>query len=185
MMKLYLSKDGVVRVPTAEEKSHYGMAKTILGGEWRGNTEDAYASMWQAGWVRVVETATKVNGEQYLNGKPVPFKKLTPKQKKWFEAQCHPGGRLLIWNDQKFANTRSHELSMKPKRLTDAQKKASDAFNRDIDNTSPELMDALYAANSTKPTKQAEAAHCKSLIEHAKKGGVTLRLHEDGGICLA
>lgn len=81
MMKIYLSKDGVVRVPTAEEKSHYGMAKTILGGEWRGNTEDAYASMWQAGWVRVVETATKVNGEQYLNGKPVPFKQLPPEQR--------------------------------------------------------------------------------------------------------
>ena len=177
MMKIYLSKDGVVRVPTAEEKSHYGMAKTILGGEWRGNTEDAYASMWQAGWVRVVETATKVNGEQYLKGKPVPFKKLTPQQQKWFQAQCHSEEKQLIWNDQKFAITRSQELPVRTKRLTEAQKKGI-AFNRAIDTTPPELLDALCEEchrPTGKPPLITEAAYRKKLNARAKELGLCVR----------
>ena len=108
MTRIYLSKDGKVRSPTAAENSHYGMARSILGPDWKGDTEDAYIAMWNLGWVRVVELDQSVFGERYVNGQPVLWAELTPAQVGWFEDQA-THGKKLVWNDAVFESTRENK----------------------------------------------------------------------------
>lgn len=104
MQRIYLSPAGEVRLPTPEERSHYGVARTVLGPDWQGNAEDAYAAMWQAGWVRVVDYGDRVFAERYLNGRPVPLAELTRPQRAWLE-DLVLAGKPLFWNDQLFSLT--------------------------------------------------------------------------------
>ncbi len=53
MSRLYLNQDGSVRTPGPGEHGHLDMGRTILGPDWRGDVEETYAAMWNAGWVRV------------------------------------------------------------------------------------------------------------------------------------
>lgn len=106
MRRKYLARDGTVRTPTAAEHSHPGMARTILGPDWHGNNDDTYAAVWQAGWVRVVETGTEVHGEKYLDGCPVPFDALPAEQQSWFGGKVHAEGKRFIWNSREFEGTR-------------------------------------------------------------------------------
>ena len=106
MKRIYLASDGTVRTPTAAEHSHPGMARTILGPDWHGNNDDTYTAIWQAGWVRVVETDTEVHGEKYLDRCPVPFDALPAEQQVWFGEKTGVEGKLFIWNSEEFAGTR-------------------------------------------------------------------------------
>ena len=106
MKRIYLASDGTVRTASNKEFTHDRMAMDILGKGWTGYPEAAYAAMWQAGWVRVVDTPLKLYGDKFLNGKPVPFSKLTAEQRGWFEAKRSSKGKLLIWNDHEFGSTR-------------------------------------------------------------------------------
>ena len=96
-MKIYLSHDGVARVATACENSHYGMAKAIL--KIPGDSEDMYAEMWRQGWVRVVELDDRVDAEKYLNGTPVRFEDLPRAQIEWLEDRALQG-KTLCWNSK-------------------------------------------------------------------------------------
>ena len=42
-MRKYLRPDGTERLPTVQENSHYGMARTELGAGWNGDAEDGCA----------------------------------------------------------------------------------------------------------------------------------------------
>jgi len=84
-MKLYLKPDGSVRAPAPGEYGHLDMARTTLGPDWRGDSEDTYAAMWNAGWVRVVNSTNTLVAEQWVNGQPVAFADLPPVQREWLE----------------------------------------------------------------------------------------------------
>jgi hypothetical protein len=73
MRRIYLSAAGQAKLPQPGENSHYGMARTELGQDWRGSADDAYAEMWNRGWVRVVDYGDKVYAERYADGRPVKF----------------------------------------------------------------------------------------------------------------
>ncbi len=106
-MRIWLGKDGEVRVPTPAEFSHYGVAKTVLGPSWSGDTDDAYIDMWRAGWVRVrTDNHDKtVYGEKYMDGKRVPFADLSRPQRQWFEDRILEGD-TLNWNSVVFEASR-------------------------------------------------------------------------------
>ena len=106
MKRIYLASDGTVRTASNKEFTHYRMAMDILGKGWTGDPEAACVAMWQAGWVRVVDTPGKLYGEKFLNGKPVPFSKLTAEQRGWFAGKRSSKGKLFIWNDHEFGNRR-------------------------------------------------------------------------------
>lgn len=92
-------------MPTIDERSHYGMAKTILGPSWVGDTEDAYITMWLLGWVRVAEYDDTVYAEKYINGEPVKWIDLPRAQREWLEDRKLEG-KQVMWNDAVFESTR-------------------------------------------------------------------------------
>jgi hypothetical protein len=104
MKRIYLSPTGEVRLPTPEEKSHYGVALTVLGPDWKGDAEAAYAEMWKRGWVRAVDYGDKVYAERYLLGSPVRLAELLPCQRAWIEGLAL-SGKSLFWNDKLFSLT--------------------------------------------------------------------------------
>ena len=106
MKRIYLASDGTVRTPVNKEFTHYRMAQDFLGKGWSGDPGAAYAAMGQAGWVRVVDTPGKLYGEKFLNGKLVPFSKLTAEQRGWFAGKRSAKGKLFIWNDHEFGSRR-------------------------------------------------------------------------------
>lgn len=93
-------------MPAPGEDNHIDIARAVLGAGWAGDIFATYEAMWNAGWVRVVETPDKLYGEKLLNRRQVPFSELTPAQQVWFEEKARSEGKLLIWNDREFANTR-------------------------------------------------------------------------------
>lgn len=108
MRRIYLDKNGKERLPTLEEKSHYGMALTILRGidpQWTGDTEDAYAAMWKLGWIRIVDYGEKLYAEQYRGGNPVDWRQLPRAQREWLEDQKLLG-KEVRWNDALFESSR-------------------------------------------------------------------------------
>lgn len=94
-----------------DERSHYGMAKNVLGPAWRGDADDAYADMWHAGWARVRIESDEVYGELYINGRKVPFENLSKAQRGWFRDQAL-GGLRVQWNDSVFEATREPAKSL-------------------------------------------------------------------------
>jgi len=80
------------------------MALTTLGPAWRGTADDAYAAMWNLGWVRVVDYGDKMHAERYDDGRPAKLADLTDAQRAWLEDQVL-AGKELIWNDQVFSLT--------------------------------------------------------------------------------
>jgi hypothetical protein len=99
--KIYLRQDGLERIATAAEHSHYGIARTELGSAFSGDTEDAYAEMWKRGWVRVVEFEDRVYAERHLDGKPVDWEILPRVEREWLE-QKKVSGKLVFWNHAAF-----------------------------------------------------------------------------------
>ena len=111
MTKIYLSEDAVVRTRLDGEHDHLGMAKTVLGAAWTpGDTAEAieanYRAMWDAGWVRVIDTPTALYGEKWLNGEPVPVTNLPRVQREWLEENSALVGKQLYWNAKVFESTR-------------------------------------------------------------------------------
>ena len=104
-VRKYLRPDGTERLPTEQENSHYGMARTELGADWKGDAEDAYAAMWNLGWVRVVEHAEEVHAECYRNG-PVPVRDLSAAQQLWLRNKEVYEHKAVRWNGVAFAATR-------------------------------------------------------------------------------
>ena len=108
MTKIYLSKDGVVRSPTGDERDHTDMARTILGDAAKdAKTDfDLYCLMWGAGWVRVVSAPEKLYGEKILSRRQASFGSLPNAQRHWLEDNSALVGKQLIWNDAVFESTR-------------------------------------------------------------------------------
>lgn len=108
MQKLYLSKDGVVRAPTGGECDHIAMARTVLGDAATASKSDfdIYCLMWNAGWVRVVDTPDKLYGEKLLSRRQAAFESLPKAQRHWLEDNSVLKGKPLIWNDTVFESTR-------------------------------------------------------------------------------
>lgn len=98
MTRLYLNQDGTVRAPGPGEHGHLDMGWTILGPDWRGNFQENYAAMWQAGWVRVVDSPNTLVAEQWVDGQPVAFASLPPVQQAWLKAHSVQVGKQLVWN---------------------------------------------------------------------------------------
>ena len=114
MTKIYLSKDGVPRFRQDGEHNHLDMAKTILGAAWTpGDTAEAieanYRTMWDAGWVRVIDTPTTLYGEKWLDGESVPFANLPRVQREWLAEHSALVGKQLYWNAKVFESTREGE----------------------------------------------------------------------------
>ena len=103
MKRLYLNPDGSVRAPAPGEHGHLDMGRTILGPGWRGDVEATYASMWSAGWVRVVKSPDTLVGEQWRDGQPVAFADLPPVQRAWLEENSVRVGKRLVWNAKEVA----------------------------------------------------------------------------------
>ena len=114
MNKLYLKPDGSVRAPAPGEYGHLDMARTILGPDWRGDSESGYIAMWNAGWVRVVESPGTLVGEQWRNGKPVAFADLPPVQQEWLETNSVRAGKEFIWNARAFTRMRQGQPEAPP-----------------------------------------------------------------------
>lgn len=109
MLKLYLSKDGVVRAPTGGECDHLDMARTILGAAAQApgvGMLETYHLMWDVGWVRVVVTPTTLFAEQLKGRHKVPFESLPQAQRHWLEHNSKLVGKELNWNDAVFESTR-------------------------------------------------------------------------------
>ena len=102
MKRLYLSQDGTVRKPGPGEHGHLDMGRSILGPDWRGDVEDTYAAMWNAGWVRVVDSPDTLVGEQFVDGRPVPFANLPGVQQEWLKAHSVLAGKEFVWNSRTF-----------------------------------------------------------------------------------
>ena len=113
-MKLYLRQDGSVRTPGPGEHGHLDMGRTILGPDWRGDSEETYAAMWNAGWVRVVDAPNTLIAEQWRNGKPVAFADLPPVQRQWLEVHSVQAGKEFVWNTKAFALTREGQPDAPP-----------------------------------------------------------------------
>ncbi len=113
-MKLYLRQDGSVRTPAPGEHGHLDMGRTILGPGWRGDVEETYAAMWNAGWVRVVDSTDTLVGEQWRDGKPVAFADLPPVQRKWLKVHSVRAGKEFIWNAGAFALMRDGQSEVPP-----------------------------------------------------------------------
>ena len=97
MKRFYLSSDGVPRLPGLGEDGHIDIARAVLGAGWAGDIFATYEAMWNAGWVRVVDTPEKLYGEKLLNRRQVPFVELTPAQQSWFEKKGpHRGETVLL-----------------------------------------------------------------------------------------
>lgn len=79
------------------------MARAILGPGWRGDIEETYAAMWDAGWVRVVVSLGTLVAEQWRDGKPVAFADLPPVQREWLEVHSVRAGKEFVWNAKEFA----------------------------------------------------------------------------------
>jgi hypothetical protein len=109
MIRIYLSPSGEVRLPGAGENSHFRIAKMALGPAWSGDAEDAYAEMWNRGWVRVVDYCDKVYAERHVKGHPVELKDLTVIQRAWLENQVM-SGKQFFWNDTLFSLTTENRL---------------------------------------------------------------------------
>ena len=113
-MKLYLSLVGTVRAPAPGEYGHLDMARAILGSDWHGDVEDAYAAMWNAGWVRVVDSPHTLFAEQWRDGKPVDFADLPPVQRAWLHEHSVQAGKEFVWNARAFALTREGQPEAPP-----------------------------------------------------------------------
>ena len=113
-MKLYLKPDGSVRAPAPGEYGHLDMGRTTLGPDWRGDVEQTYAAMWNAGWVRVVDSPNTLVAEQWRDGKPVAFADLPPVQRKWLDAHSIQAGKEFVWNAKAFALTRERQPDAPP-----------------------------------------------------------------------
>lgn len=114
MRRLYLNQDGSVRAPTPGEYGHLDMARATLGPDWRGDTEATYAAMWNAGWVRLVDSPDTLVGEQWRDGKPVAFADLPPVQREWLEVHSVRAGKEFVWNARSFALTRERQPEALP-----------------------------------------------------------------------
>ena len=114
MKRLYLNQDGTVRTPGPGEHGHLDMGRTILGPGWQGDVEDTYTSMWNAGWVRVVESPDMLEAEQWRDGKPVAFTDLPSVQREWLEAHSVRAGKRFVWNSKAFALTREGQPEASP-----------------------------------------------------------------------
>lgn len=102
--RFYLLPDGTERHLEGDERSHYGIAKSVLGSV--GDTEDAYAAMWNRGWIRVAESALQVLAEIYRDGKPVSTQDLTDQQWSWLEDKKYAEKKAVEFNSAKFQSTR-------------------------------------------------------------------------------
>ena len=105
-MKLYLKQDGSVRAPAPGEHGHLDMGRTTLGPDWRGDSEETYAAMWNAGWVRVVDSPETLYCEQWVGGAPVPLANLPRVQREWLAEHSALVGKQLCWNAKVFESTR-------------------------------------------------------------------------------
>lgn len=114
MKRLYLSQDGIVRAPAPGEHGHLDMGRTTLGPDWRGDVEDTYSAMWNAGWVRVVVSPTTLVGEQWRDGKPVAFADLPPVQREWLDAHSVQAGKDFVWNATLFEQMREGQRETPP-----------------------------------------------------------------------
>ena len=107
MKRLYLSQDGIVRAPAPGEHGHLDMGRTTLGPGWRGDVEQTYAAMWDAGWVRVVDAPPgTLVAEQWRDGKPVALADLPRVQQEWLNAHSVQAGKQFVWNARAFTLTR-------------------------------------------------------------------------------
>ena len=113
-MKLYLRQDGSVRTPGPGEHGHLDMGRTILEPDWRGDVEETYAAMWNAGWVRVVDSPDTLVGEQWRDGKPVAFADLPPVQREWLEVHSDQAGKEFVWNASVFTRMREGQPEAPP-----------------------------------------------------------------------
>ncbi len=114
MTRLYLNQDGTVRALAPGEYGHLDMGRTTLGPDWRGDSEETYAAMWNAGWVRVVDAPNTLIAEQWRNGKPVAFADLPPVQRQWLEVHSVQAGKEFVWNTKAFALTREGQPEAPP-----------------------------------------------------------------------
>lgn len=112
MARAYLKTNGELALPAPGETGHYEIAKRELGPAWKGDSEDAYAEMWQRGYVRIITTSDKVYAEQYILGIPTKVYDLTRAQRAWLEDQTL-SGKQLFWNDKLFESTRDGRLNAK------------------------------------------------------------------------
>ena len=105
MKKIWLSNNGKA---TSTGEDHIAMAKTILGeAATTGKADfDIYCLMWNAGWVRVVDTPDKLYGEKILSRRQAPFESLPKAQRHWLEDNSVLAGKQLVWNDAVFESTR-------------------------------------------------------------------------------
>ena len=81
---------------------------------WRGDVEATYAAMWNAGWVRVVDSPDILVAEQWREGKPVAFADLPPVQREWLEVHSVRAGKAFVWNARSFALTRAGQPEAPP-----------------------------------------------------------------------
>lgn len=102
--RFYLKPDGTARYLQGDERSHYGIAKTILGSV--GDTEEAYAAMWNMGWIRVAESPDTVLAEIYRDGRAVPVSEITPAQRSWLEDKKYLDKKSVEYNSANFQSTR-------------------------------------------------------------------------------
>jgi len=114
MPKLYLNQDGSVRAPGPGEHGHLDMGRAILGPGWRGDVEETYAAMRNAGWVRVVDSPDTLVAEQWRDGKPVAFGDLPQVQREWLTAHSVQAGKELVWNARVFALMRDGQPEAPP-----------------------------------------------------------------------
>ena len=114
MTRMYLSNDGTVRTPGPGEPGHLDMGRTILGPDWRGDVESTYAAMWNAGWVRVVDSPDTLVAEQWVNGQPVSFASLPRVQQEWLRAHSELAGKEFVWNARAFTFMREGQPESPP-----------------------------------------------------------------------
>lgn len=107
--RLYLCSDGTIRMPGPGEHGHLDMGRTTLGPDWHGDVEATYAAMWNAGWVRVVDSPGALFAEQWRDGQPVAFSDLPPVQREWLEVHSVGAGKEFVWNARAFALTRDNQ----------------------------------------------------------------------------
>lgn len=103
--RFYLLPDGTERHLEGDERSHYGIARTVKGTSI-GDTEDAYEAMWNMGWIRIAESPDEVLAEIYRDGKPVSTPDLTSEQRTWLENKKYVEKKPVVYNSARFQSTR-------------------------------------------------------------------------------
>ena len=141
MKRLYLSQDGIVRAPAPGEHGHLDMGRKILGPGWRGDVESTYAGMWNAGWVRVVDSPDTLVGEQWVDGQPVAFASLPRVQQEWLLSHSVQAGKQLVWNARPFTTRREGQPEARPDLPAQVGRSLSSRVAQDGGESPPRVND--------------------------------------------